>query len=52
MAVPTNVKTIDTVMELAKEQTNGKIQVIATKSSTYYQEMKVPVLTSFQIILF
>jgi hypothetical protein len=35
------MKTIDTVMELAEAQTNGRIQVIATESSTYYQEMKV-----------
>jgi len=41
MAVPSHVKTIDTINELAIAQRAGKIQVTATASSSYYHSLKV-----------
>jgi len=41
MAVPSKVKTIDTVTELAIAQTSGKIQVTAIEKTSYYHLLKV-----------
>jgi len=41
MAIPSRKKPIDTVMELAIAQTNGKIQVIAVGKAAYYNLLKV-----------
>jgi len=41
MAVPSRVKTIDTVTELAIAQTNGQIQVIANEKTSDYYLFKV-----------
>jgi len=41
MAIPSKAKTIDTVMELAIAQTNGKIQVTAVGKGAYYNSLKV-----------
>ncbi len=46
MTVPPKLKTIDSVTELATEQTNGKIQVTATANSTYFESMKVSIVLS------
>ena len=41
MAIPSKVKPIDTINELAIAQREGKIQVIAVENSVFYIELKV-----------
>jgi hypothetical protein len=41
MTLPPKLKTIDTITQLAKAQSNGQIQVIATESSAYFHSLKV-----------
>jgi hypothetical protein len=44
MTVPPKMKNIDTITELANAQSNGQIQVIASKGSTYFSALKVWIL--------
>ncbi len=41
MTFPPKLKTIDTITQLANAQSNGQIQVVATKSSAYFHSLKV-----------
>jgi len=44
MAFPSRMNTIDTIKELSIAQSNGLIQVTATKASAYFQSLKVFVM--------
>jgi hypothetical protein len=48
MTVPPKMKNIDTITELANAQSNGQIQVIASKGSTYFSALKVCILYIFK----
>jgi ABC-type amino acid transport substrate-binding protein len=45
MTIPLHVKTIDTITELSIEQKSGRIQVIASRGSIHFQELKVSILS-------